>query len=97
MKEPLGVTGKDSIFVMESFYGTNSVEEYEDMAKLKAGVTRKTYKLPYNWQGTGAVVYGSYLYYNRSGNILVFVDKLTCVRSKYSSYFYLQRLQIDEL
>ena len=97
MKEPLGVTGKDSIFVMESFYGTNSVEEYEDMAKLKAGVTRKTYKLPYNWQGTGAVVYGSYLYYNRSGNILVFVNKLTCARSKYSSYFYLQRLQIDGL
>ena len=81
MKEPLGVTGKDSIFVMESFYGTNSVEEYEDMAKLKAGVTRKTYKLPYNWQGTGAVVYGSYLYYNRSGNILVFVDKLTCLEA----------------
>ena len=72
MKDPLGVMGKDSIFVMESYYGTNSVKEYEDMAKLKAGVTRKTYKLPYSWYGTGAVVYGSYLYYNRSGNILVF-------------------------
>lgn len=80
MKDPLGVMGKDSIFVMESYYGTNSVKEYEDMAKLKAGVTRKTYKLPYSWHGTGAVVYGSYLYYNRSGNILVFVNKLTCAR-----------------
>ena len=97
MKDPLGVMGKDSIFIMESFSGRNFVEEYEDMAKLKAGVTRKTYRLPYNWQGTGAVVYGSYLYYNRSGNILVFVNKLTCARSKYSSYFYLQRLQIDGL
>lgn len=97
MKDPLGVMGKDSIFVMESFYDRNFVEEYEDMAKLKAGVTRKTYRLPYVWSGTGAVVYGSYLYYNRSGNILVFVNKLTYVRSKYSSYFYLQRLQIDEL
>ena len=97
MKDPLGVMGKDSIFVMESFYDRNFVEEYENMAKLKAGVTRKTYRLPYVWSGTGAVVYGSYLYYNRSGNILVFVNKLTYVRSKYSSYFYLQRLQIDEL
>ena len=79
MKDPLGVMGKDSIFVMESYYGTN-VKEYEDMAKLKASVTRKTYKLPYSWHGTGAVVYGSYLYYNRSGNILVFVNKLTCAR-----------------
>ena len=97
MRDPLGVMGKNSIFVMESYHHRNVVEEYEDMAKLKAGVTRKTYQLPYNWQGTGAVVYGSCLYYNRSGNILVFVNKLTCARSKYSSYFYLQRLQIDGL
>lgn len=97
MRDPLGVMGKNSIFVMESYRDRNVVEEYEDMAKLKTGVTRKTYKLPYNWHGTGAVVYGLYLYYNRSGNILVFVNKLTCARSKYSSYFYLQRLQIDEL
>ena len=97
MKDPLGVMGNDSIFVMEHYSGSNVVKEYEDMAKLKAGVTRKTYRLSYNWQGTGTVVYGSYLYYNRSGNILVFVNKLTCARSKYSSYFYLQRIQIDGL
>lgn len=97
MKDPLRVMGNDNIFVLEHYQNRNVVEEYEDMAKLKAGVTRKTYKLPYNWHGTGAVVYGSYLYYNRSGNILVFVNKLTCARSKFSSYFYLQTLQIDEL
>ena len=97
MKDPLGIMGKDSIFVMESYYRRNVVEEYEDMAKLKEGVTRKTYKLPYSWRGTGAVVYGSYLYCYRSGNILVFVNKLKYARSKYSSYFYLRRLQIDEL
>lgn len=67
MRDPLGVMGKNSIFVMESYHRRNVVEEYEDMAKLKAGVTRKTYQLPYNWHGTGAVVYGSYLYYNREG------------------------------
>ena len=81
MKDPLGIMGEDSIFVMES-YSRNVVEEYEDMAKLKAGVTRKTYILPYGWRGTGAVVYGSYLYYYRSGNILVFVNKLTFAKSK---------------
>ena len=87
MKDPLRVMGNDNIFVLESDHGRNVVEEYKDMAKLKAGVTHKTHTLPYNWHGTGAVVYGSYLYYHRSGNILVFVLKLTFARSKYSSYF----------
>ena len=64
MKDPLGVMGIDTIFVMESF-DRNLVEEFENMGKFKAGVARKTYKLPNNWDGTGAVVYGPYLYYNR--------------------------------
>lgn len=66
MKDPLGVMGKDTIFVMKFFAGRKVVEEYENIAKLKIGVTRKQYSLPHNWHGTGAVVYGSYLYYNRS-------------------------------
>ena len=65
MKDPLGVMGVDTIFVMESYVRKNLVEEFENMGKFKAGVTRKTYKLPYTWDGTGAVVYGPYLYYNR--------------------------------
>ncbi len=65
MKDPLGTMGTETIFTMASFTGNNVVEEYENMQKFKAGVTRKTYKLPYNWDGTGAVVYGPYLYYNR--------------------------------
>ena len=65
MKDPLGIMGTETIFVMESHYSRNVVEEFENMDKFKAGVTRKTYKLPYNWDGTGAVVYGPYLYYNR--------------------------------
>jgi len=64
MKDPLGILGTETIFVMENYGGSN-VEEFENMDKFKAGVTRKTYKLPYNWDGTGAVVYGPYLYYNR--------------------------------
>ncbi len=65
MKDPLGIMGAETIFVMESYNGRNVVEEFENMDMFKAGVTRKTYKLPYNYDGTGAVVYGPYLFYNR--------------------------------
>ena len=65
MKDPLGIMGAETIFVMESYAGRNMLEEFKSMNMFKAGVARKTYKLPYSWDGTGAVVYGSYLYYNR--------------------------------
>ena len=63
MKDPLGIIGSETIFVMKSSSGRD-VLEFENMAKLKVGITRKTYKLPYQWDGTGGVVYGQYLYYN---------------------------------
>ena len=66
MKDPLGIMGTDTIFTLGSYTNRKVVEEFENMQKFKAGVTRKTYTLPYNWDGTGAVVYGPYLYYNRS-------------------------------
>ena len=65
MKDPLGIMGAETIFVMEGFSGNDILEEFENMDKFKAGVARKTYKLPYNWDGTGGVVYGPYLYYNK--------------------------------
>jgi len=65
-KDPLGVMGNDTIFVLDNFH-SNTVEEFENMEKFKAGVKRKTYTLPYYRDGTGAVVYGQYLYYNRYG------------------------------
>ena len=65
MKDPLGIKGDETIFVMESYYSRDTVEEFENMDKFKAGVTRKTYKLPFRWDGTGAVVYGGKLYYNK--------------------------------
>ena len=64
MKDPLEIMGTETIFSMEH-YQTNVVQEFENMDKFKAGVPRKTYKLPSNWDGTGTVVYGPYLYYNR--------------------------------
>ena len=64
MKDPLEIMGAETIFVME-YYSGNVLEEYENMNKFKAGLVRKKYKLPYSWDGTGAVVYGQHLYYNR--------------------------------
>ena len=64
MKDPLGIMGTETIFVMENYHA-NVLEEFENMDKFKAGIARKKYKLPYNWDGTGGVVYGPYLYYNR--------------------------------
>jgi len=64
MKDPLGIMGSETIFSMAN-YNAYQVQEFENMDKFKAGVTRKTYKLPYYWDGTGAVVYGPHLYYNR--------------------------------
>ncbi|KAJ7381707.1 Noelin-3 [Desmophyllum pertusum] len=49
MKDPLGIMGTETIFVMESYYSKNVVEEFENMDMFKAGVARKTYKLPYKW------------------------------------------------
>jgi len=65
MKDPLGIMGTETIFVMRGYSGKNALEEFENMDMFKAGVVRKTYILPYNWDGTGAVVYGPFLYYNR--------------------------------
>lgn len=65
MKDPLGIMGNETIFVLENYYNSKIVDEYENMENFTAGVKRKTYTLPYNWDGTGAVVYGSYVYYNR--------------------------------
>ncbi|XP_074619616.1 olfactomedin-like protein 2A [Acropora palmata] len=64
MKDPLEIMGAETIFVME-YYSGNVLEEYENMNKFKAGLIRKKFKLPYSWDGTGAVVYGQHLYYNR--------------------------------
>ena len=65
MKDPLGIMGAETIFVMEGYSGRNVLEEFENMDLFKAGIPRKKYKLPYTWDGTGGVVYGPYLYYNR--------------------------------
>ncbi|XP_068696055.1 olfactomedin-like protein 2A [Montipora foliosa] len=68
MKDPLGIMGAETTFVMANWQNRNVLEEYENIDKFKEGFVRKKYTLPYNWDGTGAVVYGQYLYYNRGGS-----------------------------
>ena len=65
MKDPLGIMGAETIYVMENYSGRNELEEFANMDLFKAGIALKKYKLPYAWDGTGGVVYGPHLYYNR--------------------------------
>ncbi|XP_068756104.1 olfactomedin-like protein 2B [Montipora capricornis] len=68
MKDPLGIMGTETIFVMPDYHNKRELEEYKNMDKFKEGLVRKKYTLPYAWDGTGAVVYGQYLYYNRESS-----------------------------
>ncbi|CAB4001881.1 Hypothetical predicted protein [Paramuricea clavata] len=64
MRDPLGLLGPEKIWYINRYYG-NKVLEFEDMDHFKAGEVAKTYTLPYGFDGTGSIVYGRYLYYNR--------------------------------
>ena len=64
MRDPLGLLGPEKIWYINNYYGSK-VLEFEDMDHFKAGEVAKTYTLPYGFDGTGSIVYGRYLYYNR--------------------------------
>ena len=64
MKDPLGIMGAETILAM-AYYKANLLEEFKNMDMFKAGIPRKKCKLPYRWNGTGGVVHGPNLYYNR--------------------------------
>ena len=68
MRDPLGILGAQKIWYMNGYYGHNKLLEFDTMNKFKAGMISKTYDLPYRFDGTGAVVYGGYLYYNKYTN-----------------------------
>ncbi|XP_044178476.1 olfactomedin-like protein 2A [Acropora millepora] len=95
MKDPLEIMGAETIFVMEGYSGMNVLEEYKNMNKFKAGLAHKKYKLPYSWDGTGAVVYGQHLYYNRAGTYYIVKYNLKTERVEahitVSSYYVRKR------
>jgi len=72
MQDPLETDGAGKIYAMPSYNNQNVLYEYASMTDFTNNNVAQTYTLPYGYAGTGHVVYGGNLYYNKygSGNMI---------------------------
>ena len=74
MSDPLETLGAGLVWEMDSYTGSTLVE-YASKADLASGTVSSSTTLPFAYNGTGAVVYDGYLYYNQDNtNTLVEYD-----------------------
>lgn len=67
MGDPLETLGAGKLWSMNSYTG-NTVQRYASLSALIAQAAEQTLSLPQGWNGTGAVVYQGFLYYNKAGS-----------------------------
>ncbi len=78
MADPLETLGSGYVWSMCGYSGSNTIYEYTSLSNFSSGSYSRSFGLPYDWYGTGAVVWDGYVYYSRSGsNEVVKVDLST--------------------
>ncbi len=78
MADPLETLGSGMVWSMCGYSGSNTIYEYNSLSDFTSGSYSRSFGLPYDWYGTGAVVWDGHVYYNRaSTNDVVKVDLST--------------------
>jgi len=54
------------VWRMDGYSGSNTIEQYASFSDFESGNLDTSWALTYDWDGTGAVAYNGYLYYNQA-------------------------------